>query len=61
MARVATATSTSRREPTYLGVTTVPSSSVPPSTYVVTAQGDSRHDGGLGRSSTAASAASSAA
>ena len=30
VARVATATSISRREPTYFGVITVPSASVPP-------------------------------
>ena len=32
VARVATATSTSRLDPTYFGVTTVPSTSVPPIT-----------------------------
>ena len=32
VARVATATSTSRRDPTYFGMTTVPSASVPPIT-----------------------------
>jgi hypothetical protein len=39
VASVATASSTSRRRPTYLGVIVTPSAS-PPSTYVVTAQGD---------------------
>ncbi len=61
MARVVTATSTMRRGPTYFGVITVPSGSVPPSRYVATAHGESFHRCGLGRSSCAASAASSAA
>ena len=60
VARVATATSISRREPTYFDEITVPSESTSPIRYVTTAQGDSRQCGGRGRSSTARSAASSA-
>src|SRR6202021_559589 len=59
VASVATATSIRRRLPTYFGVITVPSAAAPPSRYVVTAHGDSRQPGGRGRSSPAASAASS--
>ena len=58
VASVATAVSTRRRLPTYLGLISVPSSRVPPSTYVTTAHGDSFQLGGFGRSSTRTSAAS---
>ena len=61
VARVATATSTSRRGPMYFGVIAVPSASTSPSRYRTTAWGDIRHDGGRGRSSAAIRAASSAA
>ncbi len=61
VASVATATSISRRGPTYFGVITVPSAASPPSRYVTTAAGDNRQAGGRVRSSPAASAASSAA
>src|SRR3954469_22662720 len=43
VASVATATSMSRRGPTYFGTITVPSAASPPSRYVTTAAGDSRH------------------
>ena len=46
VARVATAVSTNRRLPTYLGVITVPSASVPPITYWTTAHGDNFQVGG---------------
>ncbi len=61
VASVATAISTSRAAPTYLGDTCEPSDNVPPSTYVRTAHGDKRHPGGRGPVSTAASRASSSA
>src|SRR2546421_132568 len=46
VARVATATSISRREPMYFGVTGVPSAATPPSRYGTTAPGDSPQPGG---------------
>src|SRR3954447_21625607 len=64
VARVATATSISRRDPMYFGLTIVPSGRLPPTMYVTTAQGESRQRGGRGRPdclSYASSAASSAA
>ena len=48
VASVATATSTTRRGPMYLGVIVVPSGSDPPRTYVTTAHGESRQWGGRG-------------
>ena len=60
VAKVATATSINRREPTYFDEITVPSGSTSPIRYVTTAQGDSRQWGGRGRSSIARSAANSA-
>src|SRR3954465_10178563 len=53
VASVATATSISRAWPMYFGVISVPSASVPPSRYVVTAHGDSRQRGGGGGSAAA--------
>src|SRR5215217_9354568 len=50
--RVATATSISRREPTYFGLIIVPSDNGPPIRYRTTAQGDSRQWGGRAWSST---------
>src|SRR3954469_9728573 len=61
VASVATATSMSRRGPTYFGVMTIASLVTPPSRYVTTACGDIRHEGGRGRSSARARAASSSA
>ncbi len=61
VARVATATSMSRRLPMYLGVISNPLSSFPPITYWTAAHGESFQFGGLGLRSTRASSASSSA
>src|SRR5438270_6475865 len=61
VARVATATSTRRRSPMYLGLISKPLASRVPSRYSVTAQGERRQDGGRARLSSAASCSSSAA